>query len=60
MLQGLLDEMGPKKTKAFLDMVPMKRAGEPEEIANMVAMLVSDVSSYVTGQIIYVNGGPSG
>ena len=52
--------MGLKKTKAFLDMVPMKRAGEPEEIANMVAMLVSDVSSYVTGQIIYVNGGPSG
>lgn len=60
MLQGLLDEMGPKKTKAFLDMVPMKRAGEPEEIANMVAMLVSDVSSYVTGQVIYVNGGLSG
>jgi 3-oxoacyl-[acyl-carrier protein] reductase len=60
MLQGLLDEMGPEKAKAFLNMVPMKRAGEPEEIASMVAMLVSDVSSYVTGQVIFVNGGPSG
>jgi 3-oxoacyl-[acyl-carrier protein] reductase len=60
MLQGLLDEMGPEKTKAFLNMVPMKRAGEPKEIASMVAMLASDVSSYVTGQVIFVNGGPSG
>jgi len=61
MLNELLDEMGPEKAKAFVDTVPMKRIGEPEEIADMVAMLVSDVSSYVTGQIIYVNGGgPSG
>lgn len=60
MLKGLLDEMGPEKAKAFLNKVPMKRAGEPEEIAGMVAMLVSDVSSYVTGQVIFVNGGPSG
>jgi 3-oxoacyl-[acyl-carrier protein] reductase len=60
MLQDLLDEMGPLKAEAFVNTLPMQRTGKPEEIANMVAMLASDVSSYVTGQVIYVNGGGPG
>ena len=37
--------------------VPMRRAGEPEEIAQALAFLASDRSSYVTGQTICVGGG---
>ena len=37
--------------------VVMKRVGSPEEIANVIAFLGSDMSSYMTGQIIRVDGG---
>jgi len=38
-------------------MVPMKRAGTPEEVAYLVGFLVSDKASYISGQVINVNGG---
>lgn len=37
--------------------IPLRRVGQPEDVANLVAFLVSDDASYVSGQIIYVNGG---
>jgi NAD(P)-dependent dehydrogenase (short-subunit alcohol dehydrogenase family) len=37
----------------------LRRIGEPEEIGEMVAFLLSDRSSYITGQIISVDGGSS-
>ncbi len=43
--------------KAFLDMIPMKRMGTPEEISQAVRFLLSDQASYITGQVIHVNGG---
>ena len=38
-------------------MVPMKRAGRPEEVAELVAFLASDRAAYISGQIISINGG---
>jgi 3-oxoacyl-[acyl-carrier protein] reductase len=38
-------------------MVPARRAGRPEEVAELVAFLVSDRAAYITGQIISINGG---
>ena len=47
----------PKKLEAFLNHVPMKRAGQPEELAGPVVFLCSDAASYVTGAILAVDGG---
>jgi NAD(P)-dependent dehydrogenase (short-subunit alcohol dehydrogenase family) len=41
----------------IMSRTPMKRLGEPEEIADVVAFLLSDAASYMTGQIVYVDGG---
>jgi 3-oxoacyl-[acyl-carrier protein] reductase len=38
----------------------IKRVGQPEDIANVAAFLCSDESSYITGQTIYISGGPGG
>jgi 3-oxoacyl-[acyl-carrier protein] reductase len=43
--------------KAFLDMIPMKRMGTPADVAQAVRFLLSDEASYITGQVIHVNGG---
>ncbi|KKB35195.1 SDR family NAD(P)-dependent oxidoreductase [Bacillus thermotolerans] len=37
--------------------IPLRRVGEPEDVANVVSFLVSDDASYVTGEILYVGGG---
>jgi 3-oxoacyl-[acyl-carrier protein] reductase len=42
---------------AIDQMVPMKRAGTPEEVADLVAFLASDRAAYITGQVISINGG---
>ncbi len=39
--------------------VPLRRLGEPEDVANVVAFLAGDEAAYVTGQVIYVDGGVS-
>jgi 3-oxoacyl-[acyl-carrier protein] reductase len=39
------------------EMVPLKRAGEPEEVADVILFLASDMSRYITGATIDVNGG---
>jgi len=47
----------PKNLQDLLEKIPLKRIGEPEEIAHMVVVLVSEVASYVTGRTIFVDGG---
>ena len=47
----------PEETlKQFVSMIPMRRGGEPEEVAKVALFLASDLSSYVSGQVIQVNG----
>ena len=41
----------------MLTQIPLKRFGEPEEIASVILYLCSELSSYVTGQTLHVNGG---
>lgn len=47
----------PDKVASFGADVPMKRAGQPEELAPSYVFLASDNSSYMTGQILHINGG---
>ena len=50
MVEGL-DEASLKKD------IPAKRFGKPEEVASLVAFLSGDDASYITGQVISINGG---
>jgi glucose 1-dehydrogenase len=47
----------PQNMKKLMEKIPLKRIGEPDEIARMVVVLVSDVASYVTGRTVFVDGG---
>ncbi|MGZ3676207.1 MAG: SDR family oxidoreductase [Ktedonobacterales bacterium] len=45
---------------AVSQQIPLRRVGKPEEVANVIAFLASEDASYVSGQVIYVAGGPAG
>jgi 3-oxoacyl-[acyl-carrier protein] reductase len=53
-MTGKLDEV---TVQSWRDAIPLKRGGTPEDIANACVFLASDLSSYVTGQVINVDGG---
>ena len=61
---GMVNTEGVKALKKYdmvveraLKVTPLKRIGEPEDVANLVHFLVSDYSSYITGEVIHITGG---
>ncbi len=53
----MTEVLSDKVKEAILAQIPMKKCAEPEDIANVVSFLCSDKASYVTGQVINVDGG---
>lgn len=53
----MTDELPEALKESYLNSIPLKRLGEPEEIAKACVFLGSDLSSYVNGQVIGVDGG---
>ena len=44
--------------KAAAERIPVRRIGQPSDVANTISFLVSDGAGFVSGQVIYVAGGP--
>lgn len=59
--ESLRMQMGPdnyaKREQKILKMYPLRRIGTPDDIASMIAYVASDRASWVTGQVVSVNGG---
>ncbi len=50
-------ELSEKARDKFLNMIPLRRFGSPDEVAKVVLFLLSDLSQYITGQAIQLDGG---
>jgi 3-oxoacyl-[acyl-carrier protein] reductase len=53
----MTDDMTDKARQAMTEQIPLGRLGEVDDIANAVIFLASDQSSYITGQVLGINGG---
>ena len=53
----MTDVLDPKVVEGWTQEIPLKRAGETEDVANVCVFLASDMSAYVTGQVLSVCGG---
>ena len=53
----MTDVLDEKVKEAYLDLIPLKRMGLPGEVANLVIFLLSNASSYITGEVIKIDGG---
>jgi 3-oxoacyl-[acyl-carrier protein] reductase len=53
----MTEELSDEAKKALLNNIPLEKLGEPEDVANAVVFLASESSSYITGQVISVDGG---
>lgn len=56
-LTEMTENLSEKVLEAIKEETPLGRAGDPEEVSNVVAFLASDISSYITGEVIRVDGG---
>jgi 3-oxoacyl-[acyl-carrier protein] reductase len=54
-----VNSLGPEGVRAFADRVPVRRNGQPEDIAHAFRFLASDEASFLTGQVLLIDGGVS-
>lgn len=54
---AMTDKLSQEVINKYLENIPMKTLGTPDDVANTVLYLASDLSSYVTGEVIRVDGG---
>ncbi len=54
---AMTDAIPDKEREAMISAIPAKQLGLPEDVANAVCFLSSDLAKYITGQVIHVNGG---
>ena len=50
-------EINEKAIEEWKQQIPMKRGGQPDEVADCAVFLASDLSRYITGQVLQVDGG---
>ena len=53
----MTEKLDEAAVKGWTEMIPLKRGGNPEDVANACVFLASDLSSYITGQVLNVDGG---
>ena len=53
----MTEKLGEETIKKYYETIPLKRGGTPEEVANTCLFLASDMSAYITGQVLNVDGG---
>lgn len=53
----MTEKLGEEVVKGWTEAIPLKRGGTPEDIANACVFLASDMATYITGQVINVDGG---
>lgn len=53
----MTDKLDAKVVQGWRDGIPLKRGGQPEDVANACLFLASDLSAYITGQVLNVDGG---
>jgi len=53
----MTDKLDEKTVQSWRDAIPLKRGGSPQDVANACLFLASDMSAYVTGQVLNVDGG---
>ena len=54
---AMTDVLAPELKETVLKMIPLGRAGTPEDVAHAVRFLASDQAAYITGHVLSVNGG---
>lgn len=53
----MTDKLSDEIKESYTSKIPLRRFGEPNDIAQAVAFLLSDHASYITGEVLKVNGG---
>jgi 3-oxoacyl-[acyl-carrier protein] reductase len=53
----MTDKLSEEIVQQWRDGIPLKRGGTPEDVANACVFLASDLSNYITGQVLQVDGG---